>query len=499
MLVMLSRLVPLAATLALFGLASAAHAAGSESGTSAETTPASTKRMDEFVLDRMDVVGVPGVAYTIVGPRGPLHSGTFGTDGDGRPVTASTPFLWGSIAKPVTATLAMSLVESGELRLDAPVTAYLPSFRLADQEVSDRITVRQLLNQTSGLPASLELTDRFDEGRRPADALPSLADMKTTSEPGTEHHYSSLNYLVLSAVIEDVTGERFGGVLADRVLDPIGMRDAVLSPERAEARVPPGHRFVFGQAVGFTTPYDAAGVGYGYLGGTLEDLAAFARANLGGQREVLSDRQREEMQRGDVATGDGRSYGLGWRRWPMKDFAPGTGADMVWHGGAVAGYQAMTILLPEQDRAVVVLQNAYGTFQEARLLDTGFGLTTLMCGDEPSTSDAGITYPAVLGTLVTVCTVLLVLVGRSLWVLARPGAHTPSRRRIGIGLGAWLVATTAVIYAFGSYLPNLWGVGLDQIVLWAPDIAWLAHAILVLAAILLVSRIAVAVREMLRV
>ena len=462
-----------------------------------EDAPASADRMDDFVRSQMAAVGVPGVAYAIVGPRGILHSATFGTDGNGATVDATTPFLWGSLAKPVTATLAMTLVESGDLRLEAPVTRYLPSFRLADQDASDRITLRQLLNQTSGFPTSMQLTDQFAPGRRPADAIPALAEVQPIAAPGAEHHYSSLNYLVLSAVIEEVTGRGFTDVLADRVLDPLGMQDAITSADQAEDRLPPGHRFVFGQAVGFSTPYDPAGVGYGYLGGTLADAAAFAQANLGSDPVVLSDEQREQMYRGDVETGDDMSYGLGWRRWPVREVGADSSADMVWHGGAAPGYQAMTVLLPEQDRAIVVLQNAYGQFQEPRLLETAFGLAALMYGDDPETSPAGIAYPATLGGLGLLCALLLVLVGRSVWVLVRPRTRAPrTRRRVGVALAAWLVGTTAVLYVFAVYLPASLGVGLGQIGLWAPDVGWLVDTLLVLAAALLVLRVAVGARAM---
>lgn len=319
--------------------------------------PGVPAQMDDFVRAQMAAVGIPGVAYAISGPTDILHTSFLGTDGAGKPVTLETLFLWGSLAKPVAATLAMTLVESGELQLDAPVITYLPAFRLRDEAASNEITIRHLLNQTSGIPTSMALTDHFAADRQAADVLPALADVAAVSAPGAEHYYSSTNYLLLTAVIEAVTGQSYVDLLTQRLLDRLDMPTAITTPAQAEAQLPPGHRFVFGQPLPFTTPYDPAGVGYGYLGGTLADAVAFAQANLGSRPAVLSAEQRAVMFQGDVVTSGEHRYGLGWRRWPLAEFVPDSADEMIWHGGVAPGYQATLILLPARAQTIIVLQN----------------------------------------------------------------------------------------------------------------------------------------------
>lgn len=459
-------------------------------------SPALTAQLDEFVQSQMAAVGIPGVAYAISSPSAILHTGFFGTDGDGAPITPTTAFLWGSLAKPVAATLAMMLVESGELQLDAPVITYLPAFRLRDVAVSDQITVRHLLNQTSGLPTSVALTDHFAADRQAADVLPALADVAAVSAPGTEHHYSSTNYLLLTAVIEAVTGQPFADLLKARVLDPLGMQATITTPAQASRRLAPGHRFVLGQPVAFTTPYDPAGVGYGYLGGTLADAVAFAQANLGSRPAVLSVEQRAVMFQGDVVTSGEHRYGLGWRRWPLREFVPGSADEVIWHGGVAPGYQAMLILLPARAQAIIVLQNVYGVFQEPRLLDTAIGLATLLYGAEPATSQVGVTYPAVLAALVVLGAVLLALVAWSSWRLAHPRPSHRGGRGRWAKLAGWLIALAGLLYGFGIFFPRYLGVGLGQMALWAPDLAGLVWTILGLGVLLVVLRIAVSARPL---
>jgi len=251
-----------------------------------------------------------------------------------------------------------------------------------------------------------------------------------------------------------------------------------------------GHRYVVGRTVPFTTPYDPAGASYGYLGGSLEDAAAFAQANLG-DGTMLTQEQRHAMFRGEVTTGEGQSYGLGWRRWTVDD----VDAPKIWHAGAAPGFFTSMILLPEKDHAIVVLENAFGPFQETQLLDTGFGLADMVYGIEPATSDGGIEYPTVLAVLVTICLLLGALVARSIWHLARPARRPKRSWRIAAGPAAWLSLLIAIASGFAVVLPT--GVGLDrtQIVLWVPDLAWLVHAILGMVVSALLLRLAVGARS----
>lgn len=484
MAVLLRRLVWLLPVLTLLvGCAAERHTVQFDSATGEYA------ELDRYALSRMQAVRIPGIAYAVVEPTGVAHTGVFGVDGDGDAVTASTPFLWGSVAKPVAATVVTSMAERGEVRLDAPVITYLPSFRLRDAARSERITLRHLLAQTSGLPTSTRYTDRPDAGRTPTSAVAELTEEDLVSEPGAEHHYSSTNYLVLAAVVEAVTGRSFIDVLTERLLVPLGMDSAVIDANRA-SEVPKGHRFVFGRPVPFDAPFDPAGVAYGYLGGTLRDAAAFASGALGGSTGVISDDQRASMFRGETSTGTGREYGLGWRLWSL----PGTETPIVWHGGAAPGYFAQVILLPEQKRAVVLLANSYSPLHESRYLHTGFGLARLLATGTPAPDDsAGRVYPAALTALALCLALLLALNVRTLRLITRRPADGPLWRPIALGLARVLVAA-GVLYGLGSMLPASQGTTLPQMVLWTPDLAWLVYGILLLTATLLLARTVLAVR-----
>ena len=114
------------------------------------------EEVDAYISAKMEELDIPGAALVIVHDDQIVHLKGFGVaDGSGRPVTPQTPFFTGSTGKSITALAIMQLVEAGKIKLDAPVQTYLPWFRVADAKASEVITVRQLLNMTSGIPRSI--------------------------------------------------------------------------------------------------------------------------------------------------------------------------------------------------------------------------------------------------------------------------------------------------------------------------------------------------------
>ena len=121
-------------------------------GAAAPRDPTDFAAIDRYVEQELQATRLPGLALGIVQGDQIVHLRGFGiADPSGRPVTPQTPFIIGSLSKSFTALAIMQLVEAGKVELDTPVQRYLPWFRVADAQASAQITVRHLLNQTSGL------------------------------------------------------------------------------------------------------------------------------------------------------------------------------------------------------------------------------------------------------------------------------------------------------------------------------------------------------------
>lgn len=306
--------------------------------------------IDAYVQSEMRRDRVPGVAVAIVqGERVTFRS--YGTAGEGRPVTPQTPFILGSMSKSFTALAVMRLVEEGRLDLNAPIQRVLPEFQLADASAARRITVAQLLNHTSGLPAQVAATR---QARHLQDHLRLIADVKPLSAPGAEHHYSSVGYQVLGALVERVSGEPFAQVVERRILGPLGMTHSFTDGARAErAGLATGHRYWFGFPRPAALPFEADRLPTAGLMSSAEDLARYLQVfwRVGGTPGVISEEGRAALLR-PTAPGDGFSYAMGWR---VSDWG---GVQAVHHGGVLPHYRGKIVLFPYRQAGVVVLTNA---------------------------------------------------------------------------------------------------------------------------------------------
>ena len=187
---------------------------------------ASYEAMDAYVEAQMKHLNIPGAALAIVEGDTITHLRGFGkARPGGEAPTPQTPFFIGSLTKSFTALAIMQLVEYGKIELDAPVRRYLPWFRLADLKASSQITVRHLLNQTSGLPMLLGMANLDDTADRP-DAterqVRGLSTLKLNRAVGSKFEYSNLNYNVLGLIVEAASGESYAAYIQKHVFTPLG-------------------------------------------------------------------------------------------------------------------------------------------------------------------------------------------------------------------------------------------------------------------------------------
>lgn len=428
--------------------------------------------IDAAIKDRMAATHTPGLSYAVVGPRGPIHQRSWGTDGQGERVTAHTPFLWGSVAKPVTATAVVTLVEAGRLSLDDRVVEYLPQFRFGGAGHANEVTIRQLLEQTAGVPESAmaEVTDCYGgDCGRPAERIGELNEVQPLGPPGTKYAYTSANYLILAAMVESVTEQPFADYLRRAALEPAGMDGAIADTTAATRRgLPPGHQLLWGVPSPVADEIDAHGASYGYLGGDLTDLAAFASLQLrsgrtADGRSVLTPESvqlmRDEGTLRPSATATG--YGLGWRVGGLD--APLD--DATWHTGASPGFSAMLFLLPEQHISIVVQQNLYGLLQDEAIMQVGFNAARMLAGGHPPDDGAtAATYHLSIWSITVLALAMIFAAGRS-GLLLRGAAMPASRRRHAVVTTAWCL--TGALPCIAVILIGQTGLSLLRI--WTPD------------------------------
>ncbi|WP_380279876.1 serine hydrolase domain-containing protein [Kitasatospora purpeofusca] len=246
----------------------------------------------------------------------------------------------GSNTKTFTAVVALQLVGEGRIGLDEPVDTYLPGLVRGDGIDGRHITVRQLLQHTSGLPeyegdiSESDIRNRYFE---PRDLLDIAFRHKADFAPGAKFAYSSTNYVVVGLVIQKVTGRPLAEEIGRRVLQPIGLRHTSF-PASGDRSIrephPKGyHRESAGEPLRDITELDpSAGWAAGQMISTNADLNQFFTALLAGR--LLPAAQLAQM-RTTVPIGDsGAGYGLGLISRPLS-----CGGVYWGHGGDIPGYE----------------------------------------------------------------------------------------------------------------------------------------------------------------
>lgn len=298
---------------------------------SGEAVEASLDRSLEAALADLLASGAPGALGLAVGPWGRLRS-TAGTGSAGRPLQASERFNVGSITKTFVAALTLALVEDGALRLDDEASSHLP----ARYKGIGSITVRSLLNHTSGLPDYFEdeaiaaawLADPTNEWD-PSELI-DISLALPRHEPGV-FSYSNSNYVLLGLTIERVSGCSVGEGLRRRVLDRFGLAATQLS------------RSASGAAGGLVS--------------TADDLASFLAALLGGK--MLREESMREMLA--VVPSDwveSRGYGLGIEQVAsIMGFDPSP-CGVAWGHAGLGHVTSVAFTTPDGKRQIVLMANA---------------------------------------------------------------------------------------------------------------------------------------------
>jgi CubicO group peptidase (beta-lactamase class C family) len=353
----------------------------------------SFEEIDDYLEAQMNRLKIPGAALAIVEGDKIVHVHGFGkTRRDGEAPAPQTPFFIGSLTKSFTALAVMQLVEAGKIKLDAPVQKYLPWFRVADPQASTQMTVRHLLNQTSGLSVAsgwiplADLDDSPDAAERHARALSKL---KLTHPVGSKFEYSNTNYNLLGLIIEAASGKSYTTYIQKHIFSPLEMRHSYFTRDEAVKNgLATGHRYWFWVPVPSrmnNLPLLHGSMAAGQLISSVEDMADYliAYANQGRYRNVriLSSAGVAEMHRPVVeAYSVGPligQYGMGWYNEKHGQ------TRVVWHSGIVPDYAAYMALIPEQKKGVILLVNVDHFMMNPVIIEVGGGIASLLAGQKP--------------------------------------------------------------------------------------------------------------------
>ncbi len=322
-----------------------------------ESRTAAAERIDEVMREAAKHPDHVGISIAVFRGGEPVLVRGYGVAdrATGREVTPETRFRIGSVSKQFTAALVLLLAEDGKLSLDDRVSTHLPGIGHAD-----KITIRQLLNHTSGYHDFYPL-DFPEKAVIEKLTMRELADrfcaMPLDFEPGTHYSYSNTGYLVAGLIVEKVTGQSFGRVMHERIIGPLGLTDTAAIGH--DAASPPPHLDAVGYECAGLGPLAPAEmenpdclIGCGGIVSTPRDVAKWQLALMDGK--LLRPESLKEMTTPPTfSDGSVSGYALGM----VIGSRYGRGS---WgHGGATSGFLCEELgVVPERMSIVLCCNSA---------------------------------------------------------------------------------------------------------------------------------------------
>ncbi|BAB74355.1 serine hydrolase domain-containing protein [Anabaena sp. FACHB-709] len=354
---------------------------------------------------------IPGAAVAIISPKG----NWFGASGvadiaTGRQLQSSDRFQIGSITKTFVATTTLQLVEEDILNLDDKLTDRLPISVTDWIPNANQITLRQLLNHTSGVPDYTDVLFRwaavnpgvFFNNWQPELLVSFIDGLEASFQPGDAWQYSNTNYLLLGMVVEAATNNSIAQEIRDRILEPLALSNTFFAEEET---IPGGYvrgYWDFDQN-GTLNDISTANLSWAWASGAMvsntSDLATFIHALIGGKLLEPDTLQQMLTTISPITSQNYTTYGLG--------IGTLESPNRFWyiHRGQTLGYRSNMWYSPLENITYIELINARSSRNLA-----GATLTTLRRYEPP----AAVPEPR------TLLSVLLITVGM-LTVRARPG------------------------------------------------------------------------------
>jgi CubicO group peptidase (beta-lactamase class C family) len=272
----------------------------------------------------------------------------------------NTVFEIASLTKQFTAGVMM-LVEDGKIKLDDAIGNYLKTL----PEKSRIVTIRKLLNQTSGIKnyTAVEPLLVPEKACKPDEIIARVANAPLEFQPGAKWAYSNTNYFLLGLLIERALGKSYAAFIRERVFEPLGMtatrvnENSLQIKNRAVGYEPSKDGFQPAAKTDASQPFAA-----GAILSTAADMVKWDAA-LSNEKLLKRLSLDEMFAAGKLADGSRTRYGMGWIVTKIG------GADLIGHSGGITGFTSNITHFPNEKLTVIVLLNSVGNFAEKLALD----------------------------------------------------------------------------------------------------------------------------------
>jgi CubicO group peptidase (beta-lactamase class C family) len=324
------------------------------------------KKLDSYLVGLYHNHVLPGFAVVVVKNGQLSFLKAYGTETINLPDAFTTQSISpiASLTKSMTAIAIMQLVQRNKVALDQRVVHYIPWFRTVNKELSDKITIRMLLDNTSGLTAdNVSFTD--NSGGDPLESfVKSLAQIYLTREPGSSYYYSNTGFSVAGLVVASVSGMSYESYIQRNIFDPLGMSDSFIGVPKLNGRkLLAGHYYGIGQVIPAAMEINTRALAYIPAGSmtfsTAKDMGKYLTALM--NSALLTKKSGSALwtsytffpglSKEDGGDNSYFGYGLGWMISTIE------GRKIIHHGGSTGKASSYIMIDPVKNIAVCVLFN----------------------------------------------------------------------------------------------------------------------------------------------
>jgi CubicO group peptidase (beta-lactamase class C family) len=341
---------------------------------------------EAYVENARIAENIPGVVVVIVKDGKIAYLKGFGVKvaGKNEPVDEHTPFALASVTKNFTNTLMARLVDQGKLKWTDPVSKYLPDFKLSDSNISQELTIEDLLSHRSGLPGFTG-DSLIELGWSASEIMPTMQKFPMEGEFRKTYNYQNILVGIVGPILEKVTDKPLAQLYQEELFQPLGLKETrfgqkaspgfwqkLINLFQKEDFEPTFHDSFEGKARNlpkgnpalFTFPASSGIISTGHDMGkwlifqlnkaVVEGVPLVSETNLKEMRKPHVDMANQGSRQFPKNRITKVQYGLGWF---IHDYA---GASVLSHMGGMAGTRAVLYILPEDNIGIVVLSNLGG-------------------------------------------------------------------------------------------------------------------------------------------
>ncbi|MFJ7913800.1 MULTISPECIES: serine hydrolase domain-containing protein [unclassified Lysinibacillus] len=378
------------------------------------------KLIEVEIESNMKTHDILGMAFALVDSNGIIYSKGFGIldiREDTQQIDENTNFNLGSLSKVFTTLAIMQLQEKGFLSIEDPVVDYLPWFKTRDALMSNQITIKHLLNHSSGLPSRLNVHDVKSVDRREIieQISDKLGNVMLVAKPGETFEYTNMNTDLLQIIIEEVSGVPFIKYMDDNIFKPLGMnRTGYFTFDNHHlSNTAMGHRYQWGKIKPYEEKLVYATSSSAGLSSNATDLAKFMMCLLNGGITPTGNLIRSNSIT-EIFKANKYGVGYNWYVYPHN----------MYMEGGLPGFTSTMVLSSDKSFGLVLLSNS----KQDITYHSGFNLFRIVEGGTPKPL-LGKDFPKVnsaakiiLGITIFICIILISVLGSTCYNLAK-GRH----------------------------------------------------------------------------